>query len=266
MIVAFVLYLLVGPLTVSQRFQTQFKCLGHGVHQKLFSILSPPRATFRLQDRPVTSVATFEALPITPVETSVIHPAEIIGASQVPLEDNGEVVTHEAYSTQHNDHPSPTPVRAFVVSSEYRDLFPWRDLLNYRVFGALAVAFFSFWFSLVMIPFVFKLLSRSDFRDEAEPTALPILLPPKILAPPATTRIQISNLQYHAPLEPIFSTAPQEFSAFWLARRCSHALASVPRSNGLDSRTKTARPDIFPHSPTSPPTHPCIRERVPEEA
>lgn len=258
-IVAFVLYLLVGPLTVSQRFQTQFKYLGHGVHQKLSSILSLPRATFKSQDHPVTPVATtVEALPITPVETNIIHLAEAIQAPLVPFGDNGGAVT------QHDDHPSPTPARAFVVSSEYQGTFVWRDLLNYRVFRALTAAFCSFWFSLVVIPFVFKLLSRSGPRDETEPTinALPILLYPKILAPPTTARIQISNPKSHAPLKPAFAPVPQEFSAFWRACRYPHVIVSIPRSNGFGSRTRTTRPAIFPLSPISPSTHPCLRKRA----
>lgn len=260
-IVAFILYMVVGPLTVSQRSQTRFQSLGHGLHQKISSVLSLHRATFRPQDHPFASVATtVEALPITPVETS-IHPAETIRAPQVPLEDDVEAVTQEVCSALHDDHPSSTSVRAFVTPFEYQGSFFWRDILSYHIFGVLAAVFCSLWFSVVT-PFVFKLLSRSESRDETKPAinALPVLLPPKILAPPVTARIQISDPKSHAPLESIISHVPQESPTFWLARRYPHVPPSVLRSNGLNSRTNTTGPAIFPLSSISLPTHLYFRK------
>ena len=261
-IVALVLYLVVGPLTPSQRFHTQFKSLGHGVHQKISSILSLHRTPFRPRDHAAAAVATaIEAPPITPVETSIVHPAETIRTPQVPLEDDVEAVCQEVYSTRQGDQPSPTSVRASVAPSEYQGSFVWRDILSYRIFGVLAAVFCSFWFSLVVTPFIFKLLSRSESRDETKPTVnvLPALSP-KILAPPVIARIQISDPTSHAPLELILSRVPQEFPAFWLARRYPHVPVSVPRSNGLNSRTNTTRPAIFPLSSTSLPTYHYFRK------
>ena len=222
-VVALVLYLIVGPLTVSQQIQTRFKSLSHGVHQKISSVLSLPRAAFGSQDYPIVLEATIvEALPIVPVETSIIHPVEVIPTSPAPLEDYVETVVQEVYPTRYDGHPSSASVPVFVVSSECRGPFDWRDLFNYQVLEVLAAIYFSIWFRLVVIPFVAKLFSRSESRDEVERPidASPELLPPKFLPPPMTVQIQISNPKPPAPLEPIFSLPPPEPSTFWLVCEC----------------------------------------------
>jgi len=251
-VVALVLYLIVGPLTVSQQFQTRFKSLGHGVHQKISSVLSLPRAAFGSQDHPVIfEAATVEALPIVPVETNLIHPVEVTPISPVPLEDYVEAVVQEVYPTRYDDHPSPASAPVFVVSSECRGSFDWRDLFNYQVLEVLAAICFSIWFPLVVIPFVAKLFSRSESRDEVERpiNSAPELLPPKFLAPPMATQIQISNPKLPAPLEPIFSLAPPEPSTFWLACECPRIFSHPLRDLTVLSAEQRQQDQPSPPSP-----------------
>jgi len=243
-IVAFLLSLIVGPLTVSQRFQARFRSLGHGVHHKFSSVLSLPRATFEPQGYPATFEATtIEALPIAPVETSAVHPVEIIPSCPVPLEDHVEVVIQEVTPTRHDGHPTPAPARVFVVSSEYQGPFHWRDLFNYQVLDVLTAIYFSIWLPLVVISFFAKLLSRSESLDEIErPVDVPPkLLPPKVLTPPRNVQIRTSKSKYHAPPEPIFSPAPPELPTFWLARECS-PISSQPH-HGLTSPSAEQQQD-----------------------
>jgi hypothetical protein len=224
-IVASVFYLIIGPLMVSQRFQTRFKSLGHGVHQKITSVLTLPRAAFEPQDYPIAfEDTTVKALPTAPAETNLIHPVEIIPKSPVPLEDYEEAVTQEVHPTPCDDHSSPVSTRVFVVSSEYHGPFNLRDLFNHQVLGVLAAIYFSIWFSLVGIPFIAKLLSRSESRDKGQQPidASPETLPPKFLAPPTNAHMRTFTPKFHAPLEPIFPPAPPEPSTFWLVRKCPH--------------------------------------------
>jgi len=219
-IVALLLYLIVGPLTVPQQFQTRFKSLGYGIHQRISSVLAVPRASFEPQDYPVVFKATtVEALPFASVETNVVHQIEVFPSCPAPLEDHAQVVVPEFCPTRYNDNPSPAPVRVFVMSPEYQGPFHWRDLFNYQVLDTLTAIYISIWFPLVVIPFVSKLLSRRELLDEIERPmdTPPRLLPPKILAP-QTVRIWTPHPKFHAPLEPIFSPAPPEPSTFWLAR------------------------------------------------
>ncbi|KAF9647682.1 hypothetical protein BDM02DRAFT_2527521 [Thelephora ganbajun] len=219
-IVALLLYWIAGPLIVPQRFQTRFKSLGHGVHQKISSVLSPPPAIFEPQDYPFAFEATIiEVLPVPSTETNVVHPAEVISSFPVPLEDSAEVVILEVSTTQHDDHPSPAPTRVFVVSPGYQGPFHCCDLFIHRVLDVLTAICVSILFPLVVIPFFTRLFSRSEslYETERPIDVLPKRLPPKILAPPPTVQIRVFNPKSHAPLEPIFSPAPPVSSAFWLA-------------------------------------------------
>lgn len=252
-IVALVLYLIAGQLTVSQQFQTRFKSLGHGVHQKISSVLSLPRAAFEPQDHPLAfEVIKVEALLIVPVETNLIHSVETIPTSPVPPEDYVEAVVQEVYPTRYDGHPSPASARVFVMSPECHGPFNWGDLLNYRVFEVLIAICFSVLFPLVVIPLVAKILWRSESRDEAEQPVdtLPELLPPKFLVPPTTAQIRILNPKSHAPLEPIFSPAPPEPSTFWLACECLH-IPTRPLRNLTVSLAKQKQQDQ-PHAPSPP--------------
>jgi len=218
-IVALVLYLIVGQLTVPQRLQARFKSLGHRVHQKISSALSLPHATFEPQDYPVIFEDNpVEALPIAPVKTSVIYPPEAIPTPAVPLEDYVEVATQEVCPMRCDDHSLSASARVFVVPSENRGPFGWQDLFNYRVLEVLAAICFSV--CLVVFPFVVRRIPRSETLDETEwpIDTPPKLLPPKFLAPPTTARIQILDSKTYAPLEPISSPAPSEPSVLRLAR------------------------------------------------
>ena len=255
-IVALVLYLIVGPLEISERFQTRLRSLGHGVHQKFSSVLSLPRAGFEPQDYPVVFEATTaDVLPIAPAETDTIRPVDVIPSCPIPLEDYVGVVVPKLYPTQDNDHPSPAPVRVFVVSTEYQGPFDWRDLFNYQVLDVLTVIYFSIWLPSVVIYFVTKPLSRSEPEslDEVRPLVdTPKPLPSKALPYPTTVQIQIFNSKYHAPLEPIFTPAPPETSTFWIARMC-HFISSPPHRNLTVSSAEQKKQDQ-PPSP-SPPLH-----------
>ena len=213
-IVAFLVYLIAGPLAISQRFQTRFKSLGHGVHQKISSVLSLPYTSLEPQDYSVALETTIvQALPIAPVETNVVHPVEILPSCPVPLEDHDEIVFPEVCSTRYDDRPSPDPVRAFVVASEYHGPFDWRDLFDHRVLYLLIMVYVSICFPLVVIPLVFKLLPRSESSNKAMglANAQRTPLPPKVLTTPPTVHIRLP----HALPEPTFPPAPPEPSAFW---------------------------------------------------
>jgi len=215
-IVAFLLYLVVGPLTIPQRFQTRFKSLGYGVHQKISSVFSLSRGPLEPQDYPVAFVATIvDASPATPVETNVVHP---LPSCPVPLEERVEVVIQEVCPTRYDNHPSLATAHVFVVFPEYQGPFHWRDLFNFQVLNVLTAIYISVWFPLVVVPFILKLLSQPKPLDEQAVDTQPIRLPTKILTPPRTVNIRISNPKPYAPLEPIFSPPPPESSTFWLAR------------------------------------------------
>ena len=218
-IVAFLLYLVVGPLTVSRQFQTRFKSLGHGVHQKISSVFSLP-SSFEPQNHPVVLVAaTVEPFSTTPVEINAVHPAETLPSCPIPIEDRVEVVIPEVCPTRYDNHTSPTPVLVFMEFPEYRGPFHWRDFFNLRVFGMLSMIYISVWFPLVVVPLVVGLLWQSESPDELEQPVdvQPILLPTEILTPPQTVNLRILNPKSHAPLEPIFTPAPPAPSTFWLA-------------------------------------------------
>lgn len=219
-IVAFLLYLIAGPLSISQRFQTCFRSLGHGVHQKISSVLSLPHAPEPQEHPVILEVTTLEPLPVAPVEVNAVHPVETLPSCAVPLEDHVEAVIPEVCPTGYDDHPAPTPVRVFVVTSEYRGPFDWRNLFTYQVIGVLTAIYVSIWLPFVVVPFVSKLRSRSESLEETKQPVdtPPEPLPPKVLAPPPTVHIWFPGLKSYAPLEPIFSPAPSEPSDFWLAR------------------------------------------------
>lgn len=250
-IVALVLYLIIGQLTIPQRFQTRFKSLGHGAHQKFSSALSLPHASFEPQDYSVASeTTTVETFLTAPVETTVIYPAQIIPTSSVLPEDCVEAIIQEVYPTRHDDRPSPAPTRMFVMSCQCQGPFDWRDLFNYRVLEALTTIYLSIWFPLVVLPFVAKLLSCSESRDETEVPVdtPPELLPPKFLAPPTTAQIRVLNLRSHAPLEPIFSPAPPQPSTFWLARKYPHISSDPCRD--LTVLSAGQKQQVQPSSPS----------------
>lgn len=219
-IVALLFYLIVGPLTISQRFQTGFKSLGQGIHQTFSSVLSLPHSTFEPQVLPVVFDATaVEVLPIAPVETFATHSVEIASPFPVPPGGYAEVVVPEVPPLRHDDKPSPTPTQVFVVPSGFPSSFCWFDLFSYR----LLVIFISFWFPFVaiaLISLITKLLSPTEPPRDTKPRVnkpLPKLLPPKILSPPRAVQVLIENHNSHAPLEPVFSPASPEPPTFWLA-------------------------------------------------
>lgn len=219
-IVAFLLYLVVGPLTVSRQVQTRFKSLGHGFHQKISSVFSLPSGSFKPQDYPVVfAAATVEPFSSTPVEINAVHPAETLPSCLIPLEDRVEVIIHEVCPTRYDNHTSPAPALVFVEFPEYHGPFHWRDLLNLRIFDVLSMICISVWFPLVVIPLVATLLRQSESPDKLEQPVdvQPILLPTKVLTPPQTVNIRIPNPRSHAPLEPIFTPAPPAPPTFWLA-------------------------------------------------
>ena len=222
-IVAFLLYLVVGPLTISQQFQTRFKSLGYGVHQKISSVFSLPRGSFEPQDGP----AVFEA---TPVKTNAVHPIEILPSCPVPFGDHIEVP--EICPTRCDNHTSLAPALVFVEFPGYQGPFRWRDLFNLRLFYVLATIYTSIWFPLVLVPHVTKLHSQSGSPDEIEQVVdeQPTLLPAKVLTPPQTLNIRTFNPKPHAPLEPIFSPTPPALSAFWLACECPLKLSRPHRN------------------------------------
>ena len=250
-IVAFLLYLIAGPLAVSQRFQTRFKSLGNGVHQKISSVLSLPRASFEPQDYLVPLETTAAAaLPITPAETDVIRPVKILPSCAVPLEDYLEIITPEVCPTRYDNNPSPAPAQAFVVSPECRRPFEWRNLFNYQVLDVLTAIYLSIWFPLVAIPSISKLFSRSESPDEVrQPVDVqPKPLPPKILAPSPTVHIQFPR----PPLEPIFSPAPPTPSTFWLT--CEYPLRFSRPHRDIAVKLAEQRQDQ-----SSSPSHPLLR-------
>ena len=250
-IVALLFYLIVGPLTVSQRFQTGFKSLGQGIHQTFSSVLSLPHSTFEPQVLPVVFDATAaEVLPIAPVETFATHSVEIASPFPVPSEDYAEVVVPEVPLLQHDDKPSPTPTQVFVVPSGFPSSFCLCDLFSYR----FLVIFISFWFPFVAIALVTKLPSPTEPHRDTKPRInepLPKLLPPKILTPARAVQVLIENRNSDTPLEPVFSSASPEPPTFWLASEYPMSSPIPAQSNIPISKTKPTRPAIFPLS--SPP-------------
>ena len=220
-IVALVLYLIIGQLTVSEWYKTQRKLLGERARRKLSLFRSRYHPTFELRPHPASSEATAtEAYPVALIETTTIPPVEATSPVPVLLEDYVEVVVPEV---THYERPSPVPSREFVINSQYRGPFHWRDLLNYRVFETLSLISFSVWLPSIAIPFVAKLLLRSNTLPEIEPFTdeLPEQLPPKAI------QIQTSTPDPHAPLEPVFSPAPPKSSPFWLACEFFHVYSCL---------------------------------------
>ena len=224
-IVAFLLYLVVGPLAVSRQLQTRFKSLGHGVHHKISSVFSLPHGSFEPHDYPaIVTAATTETFSATPVEINTVHPAESLPSCPIPFEDRVEVDTPEICPTHYDNYTSPAPAPAFVESSGYQGSFHWRDLFNLQVFDVLAMAYISVWLPLVVVPLLAKLLWQSKSLDEPkQPVDVqPILLPTKVLTPPRAVKIQIIDPKHRAPLEPVFTPAPPTPPTFWLA--CEYPL------------------------------------------
>jgi len=218
-IVAFLLYLVVGPLTFSRQFQTRFKSLGHGVHHKISSVFSLPHGSFEPQDYPaVFAAATAEAFSATPVEITTVRLAEALPSCPILFEDRVEVVIPEVCPTHYDNNTYPAPALVFVESSGYQRSFHWRDLFTLQVFGVLSIIYISVWFPLVVVPLVAKLLWQSKSPEEPKQPveAQPILLPTKVLTPPRTVNIRILDPKRHAPLEPIFTPAHSAHSPFWL--------------------------------------------------
>lgn len=220
-IVALLFSLIVGPLTVSQRFQTRGKLLGHRVQHKL-SVL---RTLLGIQDFPTAFETT--TLPAFPIETGTVHCVETTSL-QVQSQDYVVIIIPEVTPTEYNDQRPTAPARVFLVVSQHQGPFHWRDLLNYRVFETITVLIVSLSLPLVATPFIAGFFSSSESLNQTKPPSdqTPKPLPPKYLTPPTT--IQTSNRTSHAPLEPIFSLAPSEVTSFWLA--CEHILVfSLPR-------------------------------------
>ena len=264
-IVAFLLYLVVGPLAVSRQFQTRFKSLGYGVHQRISSVFSPTRGSFEPQDYPVVfAAATARAFSATPVEINTVA----LPSCPIPFEDRVEVVIPEVCPTRYDNHTSPAPALVFVESSRRQGLFHWRDLITLQVFDVLATIYISVWFPLVVVPLVATLLWQSKSPDESEQRVdvQPILLPAKVLTPPQTVNIRILDPKRHAPLEPIFIPAPPTPSTFWLA--CEYPLIRSHPHHELTTQSAEQQQQGQPSSPSPPILHLLgfsARENEPEK-